>query len=58
MEIKVEGKNKKYASLLLDCFNGKFSDTREGFKHFFEQKISELTTKKDIQKKKEIWSSI
>ena len=30
------------------------SDTREGFKHFFEQKISELTTKKDIQKKKEI----
>lgn len=26
MEIKVEGKNKKYASLLLDCFNGKFSD--------------------------------
>ena len=35
-------------------FNGKFSDTREVFQQFFSQKISELTTKKDIQKKKEI----
>lgn len=26
MEIKVEGKNKKYAEYLKECFNGKFSD--------------------------------
>ena len=35
-------------------FNAKYQDTREAFKQFFEQKLSELTTKKDIQKKKEI----